>query len=398
VTTRRKSTKRKPVKRTNSNVAAAQKATSDARKARAEKERASSEQGKQAPAPKNKPLQTGLPATKLEARSGPMVNSGKGVDQGSVAKRDNTAGQSMADAAQRIAGLALPMAQQGQQAQRAAQRKLADTSLYGQSDAKRAQNLSERSAAAADTRRQQILSQKGQAVWMGTTKKQVQIRNRGPERFDENGGTTSSQTVEISDVKTKDELMSWLADEKTFNEIKKRMTDSGIAVQNYDDVAKLWGSVIDQAAATYSLSGKKVTPWALLSLRGKNLVNGRPAAKTTTSTNIDEMDPAQAKVMIKNTLSQMLGRDPKKEEIEDFIAKAQTIARQNPQITKTTTQYDFAGDPTSQTSVSSGGGDAVTAKAQLAAEQQAKQSEDYAAYQGAGVYMPWLMDALSSPV
>lgn len=383
--TKKRTSKRAPAKRTNSNITAAQRATSAARKARAEKVEEKSQQGEE----KSKQAKEAAAKAAVDPRRPLRPVLEQNTRPGAAQPRPSTAGE-------QIAGLALKF--QPPAAAPKPKSAIADPSLYGTNDAKRAQNLSARSAAYAETQRQLALKNKGQLIWMGATKKQVKIRNSGPERFDENGSDTSTQTVTLEDVKTKDELMSWLADEKTFNEIKKRMTESGIAVQNYDDVAKLWSSVIDQAAATYTSTGKKVTPWALLSLRGKSMVNGRPAPKTTTSTSVEEMDPAQAKVMIKNSLSQLLGRDPRKEEIEDFISKAQTIAKQNPQITKTTTQYDISGDPVSQSSVSSGGQDVVTAKAQLAAEEQAKQSEDYAAYQGAGVYMPWLMDALSAPV
>lgn len=408
--TRKRAAKKATPKRTNSNIAAAQKATSEARKARAAEVAKKAEKGSGPkkgnlyPDKNNSQLTAGAPPLtdpKLQAAQAavdphrqrqPTLEQNTRPSGTSSADRTFQAGQqAAAKTGSLLAGLSLQNAQQKKSP-------LADPSLYGTNDAKRAQNLTARSAAYAESQRQLAIKNKGQAVWMGSTKKTVKLPNTGPERFDENGSTTSSQTVSIEDVKTKDELMSWLADDKTFNQIKKRMTDSGIAVQNYDDVAKLWSNVVDQAAATYTTTGKKVTPWALISLRGKSMVNGRPAPKTTTSSNIEEMDPAQAKVMIKNSLSNLLGRDPRTDEIEDFIAKAQTIAKQNPQLTKTTTQYDIAGDPISQSSVSSGGQDVVTAKAQLAAEEQAKQSEDYAAYQGAGVYMPWLMDALSAPV
>lgn len=417
MTARKRTAKKAPAKRSNSNIQSAQRASVEKRLAARE-----AQQGKDAASKGADPKKGALPADKqnstISAGNPPLTDPKVQAAQDSVNSRNsstltkstlaqNTRPGSNGDtfkggseAANKIAGLAMNLMQQHQAASTTdAQRKLADTSLYGQNDAKRAQNITERTLAISDAKRADILKKGGNAVWLGTTKKTVQIRNSGPERFDENGGTTTSQKVEVNaDVRTKDELMSWLTDDKMFNQIKKKMTDAGIQVQSYDDVAKLWQSVVDQASAAYSTIGKKVTPWALISMRGKSMVNGRPAPKTTTSTSIEEMDPAQAKVMIKNSLSNLLGRDPKQSEIEDFISKAQTIAAQNPQITKTTTNYDIAGNPTDQTSVSSGGQDVVTAKAQLAAEEQAKQSEDYAAYQGAGVYMPWLMDALSAPV
>jgi hypothetical protein len=112
------------------------------------------------------------------------------------------------------------------------------------------------------------------------------------------------------------------------------------------------------------------------------------------------MDPAQAKGMIRNAASQMLGRDPTKAEMEDFIAKAQTIAKANPLVQHWSQSVGFDGNPDNSLEVTSksGGMDVATAQAQEAALTQAKQSEDYSAYQAAGVYMPWLMDALASPI
>lgn len=416
--TRKRTAKRaqkKPAARTNSNIQSAQRASVEKRLAAQEAQKskgtanggATPKKGSLPPDKQNSTLSAGNPPLtdpKVQAAQDSVNSRNSSTLTKSTLAQNTRPGDNGdtfkggSEAANKIAGLAMNLMQQ-HQAQAGPQRKLADASLYGQSDAKRAQNITERTLAISDAKRASILKNGGNAVWLGTTKKTIQLRNNGPERFDENGRDTTTQQVEVNaDVRTKDELMSWLTDDKMFNQIKKKMTDAGIQVQSYDDVAKLWQSVVDQASAAYSTIGKKVTPWALISMRGKSMVNGKPAPKTTTSTSIEEMDPAQAKVMIKNSLSQMLGRDPKQSEIEDFISKAQTIAAQNPQITKTTTNYDIAGNPTDQTSVSSGGQDVVTAKAQLAAEEQAKQSEDYAAYQGAGVYMPWLMDALSAPV
>lgn len=339
---------------------------------------------------------------KLEPRTNvPMANSGRGVDQNSIAKRDSKSGADTfkggSEAAQQIAGLASGIMQRHQEQGLAERKKLANPALYGASDKERAAKLTERMAAMNAARVSQW-ARSGNAVYMGPKVANAKVRNRGPQRMDENGNDTSQIGPVGDQVVTKDELMSWLADETNFNKIKTAANKAGIAVESYDDVAKVWTSVVNQAAATYSTTGKKVTPWALLQLRGKTMKDGKPASKTTISTSIDEMDPAEAKLMIRNAASQALGRDPTKEEIEDFISKAQTIAKANPNVTTTTTNYGFDGEAVSQASYSKGGGDAVTAQAQEAALEQAKQSEDYTAYQAAGVYMPWLMDALASPI
>lgn len=385
-TRRGRSTKKKPAaKQQNSNINAAQQA--------AREKKLDAKKVAEKPVPKNKPIETGLPATKLEARTDtPLASSGRGVDQESIRQRDLSKG--INEATQKIAGLTVPMVKQAQ-AEATAKKPLADAKIYGTSDKAIADRLvALRNEQIAVTNRQ--LKTKGNAVFLGTKKQTIRREIRGGEF--EGGQNRTPEAIGVDDIRSADELMSWLADEKTFNQIRDAAKKSGIDVKSYDDVAKIWESVVKQAAATYSTTGKKVTPWALLQLRGKSMVNGKPGAKTTTSSNIEEMDPAQAKVMLKNSLAQMLGRDPRQDEIEDFISKAQTIAKQNPNVTTTTTQYDFAGDPVSQSSVSKGGSDVVSAKAQLEAEQLAEDAPDYAQYQAAGVYAPWMFEALSSPV
>jgi hypothetical protein len=326
---------------------------------------------------------------------GPLANRGKGIDQNEIAARDNTAGKSMSETANKITGLAIDMRHKNPPTP--GQKALADTSLYGGSNKTAASRLSALVDAADKTRRAQ-LAKTGSAVYMGAKIANAKIRNKGPERFGEDGGTTTQEGPVGDDVRSKDELMSWLADETVFNQIKKRMQSAGLDVQSYDDVAKLWKSVLDQAAATYSTVGKKVTPWALLSLRGKQTVNGKPASKTTVSSSIEEMDPAQARLILEKSASDFLGRSAKPDEIDDFISKAQMIAKQNPNVTKTTTQYGFDGEPVSQASTSSGGADVVAARAQVAADDAAKQDEEYGAFQAAGTIFPWLTDALAAPV
>lgn len=274
---------------------------------------------------------------------------------------------------------------------------IANPSLYGVSTAKRAQNLALRIAAADATVK--ASKAKGNAVWMGIDPNAptVKIRRSGPERMDEFGGTTDEAKVQPLVMK-KDDLLAWLSDDSKVAQIKAAAEKAGFTVESYDDVSKLWTAVVSQAASSYSLSDKEVTPWALIALRGKYLVNGRPAAKTTTSTNIDEMDPAQARLMFEQTAQQALGRSPTKAEVDDFIAKAQTIAKENPSITTTTTQQNLDGTDGTSTSYTKGGGDVVNAKAQVAALDQARQSEDYQSYQAAGNYFPMLFDALASPV
>jgi hypothetical protein len=380
-----KKTAKKPA--SNSKIAESQKAATDSLKAQSDAEKARlARLAALAKDPKNPTLE---PKTNT-----PMASAGKGIDQGSIAARDSQAGKNMSDAAQKIVGLAQPLVAQAQTEKRA----ISNPALYGKPAKDRAANLTARITA-----QQQAMSAankaKGNAVYMGVETKKVKLPTIGPGRYDDSGSRTEDATTSAEMITSKDELLSWLTDEAKVAQIKAAANKAGIDVQTYDDIAKLWSSVVSTAASSYSLTGKKVTPWSILTLRGKYMgLDGKPADKVTTSTSIDEMDPAQARLMFEQTATQALGRSATKQEIDDFIAKAQTIAKQNPGVTTTTSKMGFDGNITDQTSRTTGGADVVSAKAQLAAQDQAKQSEDYAAYQAAGNYFPMLFDALSSPV
>ncbi len=391
----KKAAAKRPVQQ-NSAIQASQRAAQQRRIQRAQQ---AAERGSPASSTQKDP-RTGLPIPQPSGPVRPGDPVGRGAQLAAQGKSDGDkppapVAQGLSQSANKIAGLANEIMKH-KQAEVKKPNPLADASVYGDTGKKRAERLTMlMNDRVAGQRRK--LTQAGKAVWMGAQRNRAHIRNQGPERMEENGKDYSVQAVG-DDVRSTDELMSWLSEEDSFNKIREAANKAGIDAQTYDDVAKVWQSVVNQAASTYSTTGKKVTPWALLQLRGKTMVGGKPGSKTTTSKTIDEMDPAEAKVMIRNAAGQALGRDPTKEEIEDFIAKAQTIARANPNVTTTTTNYGFDGEATSQSSISKGGGDAVTAQTQEAAMQQLKQSEDYAGFQGAGVYMPWLEDALSSPI
>lgn len=387
--------RRRPVKKTaakkaaNSKISEAQEA---ATKRRAERD---SPRGQAPGAPKNN-LQRDPNAPKLEAPSNtPMASSGRGVDQDKVAARDNTAGKSMAAASQKIAGLAAPVmaSMQAAAAERAKNSPLANPDLYGGTNKTRATRLATLQNTMNDQKFAKSKSQ-GQAVWMGP--KTGKIRNKGPGRIDPETGSTTTTEVVGDEILTKAELLSWLSDPQKVDQIMAVAQKAGLAVASYEDAQKLWASVVDQAASSYSLAGKEVTPWALIQLRGKYAVNGKPADKITTTTNIDEMSPAQARLMFEQTAQQQLGRAPTKAEVDDFIAKAQTIATSNPTVTKTTQKIGFDGNVTDTTNVTTGGG--AQAESQLAAMDAAKQTEDYGAYQAAGNYFPMLFEAIQSPV
>lgn len=278
-----------------------------------------------------------------------------------------------------------------------AKKPLADPSLYARTQAARAATIT-RLKEAADAQKFQQLAEKDQAVYMGPGS--ARMRRSGPQRKDDLG--SDIETVQAGDdIQRLDDLVAWLSDPAKVEQIKQVANAAGLNVESFDDISKLWTSVLQQAANTYSRTKQKVTPWALISLRGKYVgPDGRMQDQVTTSTTVDEMDPAAARATLENAAQQMLGRAPTEHELQDFIAKAQQIAKANPQVTTTRSKVGFDGNVQqgTQQTVSRGGADVVKAKAEQAAKDQAMQSDDYGAYQAAGTYFPLLFDALNSPV
>lgn len=338
-------------------------------------------------------LQAGKPVAPSPAPTQTTYSGGQNYNGGPPkTTTQNDPGPSMASAAKKIVGLAAPM-QAAAQAEKMSDPQ-AFVNLYGGPVRDRAARISANLTAITEAQNAQAKS-KGQAVYMGTRSGRVKTRVVG-DMPDTPGSDTYLKTSR-EEILTKNVLMSWLTDPEKVDQITAAAKAAGLDVTSYEDVQKLWGSVVDQAGDSYSLTGKKVTPWALIQLRGKYAVNGKPADKVTTNTSIDEMSPSQARLMFEQTAQQQLGRAPTTAEIDDFIAKAQTIAHDNPVVSKTTTQIGFDGQAGDSTNVTTGQGEAA-AKSQLASMDAAKQTEDYAAYQAAGNYFPTLFEALQSPV
>lgn len=295
---------------------------------------------------------------------------------------------------QQIAGLALSF---GLPSQKAALAALADPSLYGVNPANRQARLDQLRNAADQTRTAQ-LKQKQQAVYMGPG--QITQFNQG-NKIDPETGKRTTTTPAGDDIQSYDDLMGWLSDPAKVEQIRAAAFKVGLKPVAYEDIAKLWQSVVKQAADSFSKTGQRVTPWALLALRGKYAgPDGQMQDKITTSTQVDEVDPATARGMITQTAQNMLGRDPTKAEVDDFIAKAQMIAKNNPTITTTRmkTGFDGAAEVGTSQTTTKGGGQAVNDQSQMAAKDMAQQSDDYGAYQAAGTYFPLLFQALNSPV
>lgn len=387
--------RRRPARKkaANSKIAEAQKAAQDKQKPN------QSPAGEGSLAGPVKKLQAGKPVPPSPNPSQTTYSGGPNY-QGGPPKTtsQNDPGPSMFAAAKKIAGLASPVVAQMQAKAKldAQNNPMAQTNLYGGSTKDRAARISAAQTAANEAAATQLKA-KGQAVWMGPTP--VKQRTKVVGDMPDAPGADTTLTTNAETIVTKNALMAWLSDPAKVDQIMKAAQAAGLNVTTYDDAQKLWASVVDQAGDSYSLAGKKVTPFALIQLRGKYAVNGKTPDKITTSTNIDEMDPASARLMFEKTAQDALGRAPTKSEVDDFIAKAQTIAKANPvtTVTRQSVGFDGKADTENSTSTTTGQG-AAAAQSQLAAMDQAKQSEDYAAYQAAGNYFPMLFQALQAPV
>lgn len=166
-----------------------------------------------------------------------------------------------------------------------------------------------------------------------------------------------------------------------------------------------WKEAVAEAANFYQNgSGKKLDPWQTLRFmygndeavarRKKALADNLPftGTKVIPRSSVDLTDPTQAKGLINDVLSQMLGRAANPEELSQFTATLNAAERANPEVTTTSTTYD-AGEPVSSSTVSTGGLD----RRQVMID-RAQSLPDYGAYQAATTYADALFRAIQSPV
>lgn len=136
----------------------------------------------------------------------------------------------------------------------------------------------------------------------------------------------------------------------------------------------------------------------------------KPSSQTTTS--VYDLTPEDAKATLEAAIQQKLGRAPTAAEIEDFVAAAQTRARNNP--TEVTERFipgkAVGGDAGDQVTVQREGGQVVGSTVTSVnqgfdadnvarmAERRAENAPDYASYQAVSQYFPAFLSALGSTV
>ena len=133
---------------------------------------------------------------------------------------------------------------------------------------------------------------------------------------------------------------------------------------------------------------------------------------TSTVKSVYDLDPADAEDLLTNTLAQKLGRDPAREEVEDFVDAVKARALQDPStVTTRTRRGDLSGQagPGTQVEVLRQGGKTYSTVTEVnegfaeqdaarIAERRARNAPDYASYQSVATYFPALLQALGSTV
>lgn len=187
------------------------------------------------------------------------------------------------------------------------------------------------------------------------------------------------------DQKTRDKFMSQL-----------QLAGYDASTLNDNKMSQLWAGYVAQAAGYYA-SGKKVSPWDVISKdMTQREASGAAASQartvTSTQTQAQLSSRTDASALFEQAASSLMGRAPTKSESAKFFGALNKYEKANPQTTTTTSNYSDVGDLTSQSSTSKGGVSA-DARAYLA-EQQAKADPEYGAYQAATTYMGALMQAI----
>ena len=208
--------------------------------------------------------------------------------------------------------------------------------------------------------------------------------------------TTSTSTV------VKNQPYLWDQDEVT--EALKKFRRAGVPVESFEDLVDAWGSMVDRAALTYSLSEgkKKVTPWDVLDMYKSEAkaagsyvdyqerMNG---TQTSVQRSVAEITEGQAFTVLQDNLSRLLGRDPSDDEVKDYLHRMNSLAAANPSITQTVQRFKN-GEVVSTNQHTDPG---FTAQdMQMAAYKSAQADDGYAETQAATTYFNALQSALGA--
>lgn len=256
--------------------------------------------------------------------------------------------------------------------------------------------------------RQQVLEDGGNAV--ATSGDGVEFRSGGAievteeKRKPKKTGEKAPKDKTLTTMQALNLPYTW--DEDEIAEAMKTMRQAGIPVTSFDmgtnSLVSVWGSLVDRAAMTYSMSegSRKVTPWDVLDLYKseakaagtyQNLDGNQ--TRTTVNRSVSDITEGEAWSLLQDQLSRMLGRDPSDQEVRDFTYRMNQLAAANPAISKTITKYKD-GEAVSSSTKTSGG--FTAADAQMGAYEDAQSDPEYAEYQSATTYFNAALSALGA--
>lgn len=260
-----------------------------------------------------------------------------------------------------------------------------------------------------------VVSQQGdERVYFGDKQVTRQVRtgeldvNSGDfndDTFRSGGATPVTEEV----TKTKDKTrtvaqamnLPYTWEDEEVADAMDKMRDAGLDVQGFEDVLDVWGSLVDRAAMTYSMSeGKrKVTPWDVLDMQkaeakaaGIQILDPN-RTESVVQRSVHDITEGQAWSTLQQTLSGMLGRDPSDQELRDYTYRMNQLAAANPSITNTIVKYKD-GKAVSQTSDTETG--FTSDDMAQSAYERAQDNPEYAEYQSSTTYFNAAMGALGA--
>lgn len=184
-----------------------------------------------------------------------------------------------------------------------------------------------------------------------------------------------------------------LMNDKSLREIQDALIRAGYtsaASGNVADIQNLWQGFVLTSAKMYSL-GRRLSPMDLLKRQAGGGTGG--GSKTTTQTRYTTTNALTAEQLANAALSERLGRAATETDLAQFKAELAAAEKKNPEVTTTT--KDASGNTTSRTK----GGMTATDLGGFADKWALEHNkEEAAAFQTAGLMMPWLFEALQAPV
>ena len=217
-------------------------------------------------------------------------------------------------------------------------------------------------------------------------------------------GPKKKRRVDTTATATQVKNQPYLWDEQEVTEALKKFRRAGVPVETFDDLVQAWGSMVDRAAYTYSLSegAKKITPWDVLDMYKSEAkaagsyvdyqerMNG---TQTSVQRSVAEITEGQAFTVLQDNLSRLLGRDPSDDEVKDYLHRMNSLAAANPSITQTVQRFKN-GEVVSTNQHTDPG---FTAQdMQMAAYKSAQADDGYAETQAATTYFNALQSALGA--